>query len=371
MPIYKTNEKKDGQNKYRVRINYQDAQGNAKQLTRIAYGLSEAKELERHLLRELKDEGPVFKITFQELFDEYTKAKKHEVRESTYEKSKRILKAHVLPHLKDVRLDKLTVQILQSWKLEIEKLGLMLSTRQNIYKEFRTMLNYAVKMEYLPRNPLVKLGNFKGEYAQINKVNFYTVDEFKLFIAQALGHAQTRGYFDYYVFFAIAFYTGMRKGEIHALRWTDIQDEFISVSKSINQKSKGGDKETPPKNKSSIRTLQLPVPLISILNEHRERCSAKYNDFADSYFICGGTRSLRDTSVENMNKKYAKAAKIKKIRIHDFRHSHASVLINSGINILEISRRLGHAKIEETLNTYSHLYPKEEERAVEILNKIT
>ena len=64
------------------------------------------------------------------------------------------------------------------------------------------------------------------------------------------------------------------------------------------------------------------------------------------------------------------AAGVKAIRVHDFRHSHASLLANEGINIQEIARRLGHAKISMTWDTYSHLYPREEERAVKILNNI-
>ncbi len=79
---------------------------------------------------------------------------------------------------------------------------------------------------------------------------------------------------------------------------------------------------------------------------------------------------MRDTTLENRNAQYASRAGVKKIRIHDFRHSHASLLANEGINIQEIARRLGHSNIEITWNTYSHLYPREEERAVEILNKI-
>ena len=66
----------------------------------------------------------------------------------------------------------------------------------------------------------------------------------------------------------------------------------------------------------------------------------------------------------------AAAAGLKAIRIHDFRHTHASLLVNEGINIQEIARRLGHSKIEITWNTYSHLYPREEDRAIAILNKI-
>lgn len=127
--------------------------------------------------------------------------------------------------------------------------------------------------------------------------------------------------------------------------------------------------ETPPKNQSSIRTIQMPIPLIDILNEHKNRYAA-IDRFTDDFRICGGTRPLRDTSVEKANLRFSKLAGVKKIRIHDFRHSHAFVLVNNGINIQEVARRLDHSNIEITWNTYSHLYPKEEERATEILNKI-
>ncbi|MGN0148785.1 MAG: tyrosine-type recombinase/integrase [Clostridia bacterium] len=86
--------------------------------------------------------------------------------------------------------------------------------------------------------------------------------------------------------------------------------------------------------------------------------------------MCGGIQCIRDTSVENRNKSYAEKAGLKKIRIHDFRHSHASYLANNGINIQEIARRLGHSKVDITWNTYSHLYPKEEDRAVAVLENI-
>ena len=95
--------------------------------------------------------------------------------------------------------------------------------------------------------------------------------------------------------------------------------------------------------------------------------NSRYNE---DWKVCGGIRCLRDTSIENKNKAFAEAAGLPHIRIHDFRHSHASLLCNEGINIQEIARRLGHSKIEMTWNTYSHLYPREEERAVQILNQI-
>ena len=375
MPIYKMNGKKDGKQKYRVRVNYTDRLGKAKQIDRVAYGLDEAKQLERELNYQLKQETPTAKMTVQDLYDEYIEVKKHEIRETSLDTNERNLKKYVLEPLGDYKLSKLNVAVLQKWKQDMEQKGLSTKTKQNRYGEFRTLLNYAVKMEYIPRNPLLKVGNFKAPFETKKEMQYYTADEFKKFIQKAKEEAiqsENNGYMNkwhYYVFFNIAFYTGLRKGEIHALQWTDIKDGYLSVTKSIAQKLKGGDRITPPKNRSSIRTIQMPEPLTQILNEHYERCKSIIG-FNDGYYITGGERPLRDTSIQNELKKYAKLANVKVIRVHDFRHSHASLLANEGINIQEIARRLGHSKINITWETYSHLYPREEERAINILNKI-
>ena len=113
----------------------------------------------------------------------------------------------------------------------------------------------------------------------------------------------------------------------------------------------------------------MPLPLIEVLNAHKER-KQLLQDFNEDDRICGNGRSLRNGTIDKKNRHYAEVAGLKRIRIHDFRHSHASVLANAGINIQEIARRLGHAKIEETLNTYSHMYAREGEKAVDVFNKI-
>lgn len=371
MPIYKMDGKKDGKQQYRVRINYTDKNGKPKQIDRVAYGSAEAKELERKLNKELKEQTPITSMTVQQLFDEYISVKKHEVRETTLKQTKRVLNTHVLPYLKNVKINKLNNVNLQKWKNEVSEQDLSILTRQNIYGEFRALLNYAVRMEYIPKNCLLNIGNFKEAYFEMkhDKLNYYTADQFKKFISAAKENTETLTDWGYYVFFNIAFYTGMRKGEINALKWSDIDGDIIHVRRSIAQKVKGPDIETPPKNKSSYRDLQMPVPLINILNEHKER-QKQTNGFTDDFRVCGGIQCLRDTSISNKNIQFADKAGLPHIRIHDFRHSHASLLANEGINIQEIARRLGHSKIETTWDTYSHLYPREEERAVNILNKI-
>jgi len=379
MPIHKIEGiKKDGLQKYHVRINYCDDNGVKKQLTRTAWGMEAAKLLERQLDHEIhvKGEKPVKKMTVQELFDEYTEAKQYEVRETTLDKTKRNFKYYILPMLKDVPIDKLTVKGLQDWKLSMEKRKLSLNSKKQAFSDLRAMLNYAIKMEYLSKNPLSIVGNFKDKEFIKQSMTIYTAEEFPQFISAARKVAIEReekqknfSEWDYYVFFNIAFYTGLRKGEIYALKWSDIDGAFLSVTRSITQRLKGGDRETPPKNKSSVRTLQMPQPLRQVLAEHRKRQETQDN-FTEDYRICGGVNSPRNSSIQRRNERYAAMAGLEVIRIHDFRHSHVSVLANEGINIQEIARRLGHARIEMTWNTYSHLYPREEERAVDVLDKI-
>lgn len=85
-------------------------------------------------------------------------------------------------------------------------------------------------------------------------------------------------------------------------------------------------------------------------------------------YICGTNKPLRVLRIQKRNVEFSQLAGVKTIRIHNLRHSHASLLANEGINIQEVVRRLGHSDVE---NTYSHLYPREEERAVAIIDKIT
>lgn len=374
MPIYKMSDKngklikKDGKQKYRIIVSYTDSYGKHRQMERKAFGNDEAKQVERELALKLQQKSiATTNFTLDQLYNDYINSKKNEVRETTLDKSKRMLKRYVITEdFCKTKIENINIQWLQKWKQFIEDKNLSIRTRKNIYSEFRTMLNYAVKMEYLPTNPILKIGNFKAPLELPEEMQYYTPEEFIKYISAARKSEQ----WNYYVFFNIAFYMGMRKGEINALQWTDIKENYISITKSIAQKLKGEDRITPPKNRSSVREIEIPKPLIDVLDEHYKRCQS-IEGFNDSFLICGGLKALRDSTLQNMNKHFAKEAGVKYIRIHDFRHSHASLLANEGINIQEIARRLGHSNANITLKTYSHLYPRENERAITILNKIT
>lgn len=378
MPIYKATGKKDGLQRYRVVVSYVDeVTGKYKQIERTAYGKDNAKLMELKLKTMTSDKS-LDKMTVSLLFDEYLTSKKSEVRQTTLDKSRRILQGYVINNdIGKYKLSKLTPRAIQNWKNSIESTELAIKTKKNIFSEFRALLNYALKMEYIQKNPLVTVGNFKDVNftKPSDTIHYYTSEQFLQFISAAKKNCEesdSLSEWGYYVFFMIAFYTGMRKGEINALRWEDVEENIIHVKRSVSQKIKGVSAlETPPKNKSSYRDLQAPQPLIEVLQEHKEKQRKLFKkNFQESFRICGADGYLSDTAISNHNIRYANLAELPHITVHDFRHSHASLLANNGINIQEIARRLGHSNIEITWNTYSHLYPREEERAVEILNKI-
>ena len=297
MPIYKTSEKnKNGQTKYKVRVHYTDSQGNHKQFTRTVFGKAEAKELEQKLIQETQEIKTGADLTLDAINTEYLAALKPEIRFSTYDRKVVIWDNHIAPYLKNYTLRQLTPKLLTSWKLWMEEKPLALQTKRNVFAQLKSTLNFAVKMEYIEKNPITKIDNFKDSMHQDKEIQFYTPEEFAMYKAAALTRAQQIGNYDYYVFFCIAYYCGFRKGEIHALRWNCYKDNSLSVKKSISQKLKGQDMETPPKNKSSIRTIKVPTPLVQILSEQQKRqkdlaqiCGIDWNE---ELFICGMTKPL-------------------------------------------------------------------------------
>lgn len=380
MPVNKderVTKKKNGLFRYRVRVNYIDANGVTQQIERLVWGKAEAEAVEQQLIAEYKDKRvtPLSKMTVMELFERYKEYHAVETRKTSHETVMKGLRLWVLPYLKDHRVDKLKQADFAAWKVELDKKDISLRTKQNAYKSLCSMLNYAVKMEFIPKNYLSVLGNFKDTAVlekPSEKIHYYTAEQFEQFISVAKSDCKTIVDWGYFVFFSIAFLTGARKGEINALKWSDIDGNILHIRRSITQKLKGGDVETAPKNRSSIRDLQLPEPLVAVLNEHKERQrEAAPKHFTEDFRICGGLIPLRDTSIDKRNRKYADMAGLPRIKIHDYRHSHVSLLANEGINIQEVARRLGHSNVQETWNTYCHLYPREEERAVEVLNRIS
>lgn len=370
MSFYKMNKRKDGKELYRVVASFTDAQGNPRRKTKCVAGLQEAKEVDKLLAAEVKEAAAPAFMTIQQLYDEYIAAKKSEVRSSSLMKTKSILANHVLnTELSKIRLSKLSKKQLQDWKNDIAQKDIMVSTKNNAFRELNALLNYAVKLDYISKNPLKDIGRFKDAYftAPGDRIRYYTAEQFNRYITAARANRKYLTDYACYVFFYLAFYTGLRKGELNALKWSDKDGDVLHVRRSISQKA--GYEETPPKNKSSYRDIRLPCGALKVLDEYRAVLRENVQ-YSEDLRLCGGVKPIPDTVLENHNKLYAELAGLPHIRIHDFRHSHATLLINSGVNIMEVARRLGHADVKMTWNTYSHLYPSAESSAIKVLENI-
>lgn len=154
------------------------------------------------------------------------------------QKTDKTILNHVIPYLGNVSSSKLTVPVLQNWKLKIDQKSLSIKTKKNIYSCFNAVLNWGVKLEYLPQNLLKKIGNFKSSGEIKKEMDYYTANEYQKYSAEALRMTRddnSNRMYDYYVFFSIAFYTGLRKGKIHALKWSDVNEKYLTVSRIINQ----------------------------------------------------------------------------------------------------------------------------------------
>ena len=162
--------------------------------------------------------------------------------------------------------------------------------------------------------------------------------------------------------FQILFWTGIRIGELLALTFADVDFEgkTIRINKSY-QRLKGRDIITPPKTPKSNRMVSIPQFLVDDIQDYKE---SLYDPQPDDRVI-----PVAKTFLEKEMIRGVKQSGVKKIRIHDLRHSHASLLIELGFSVKEIAERLGHENVETTLNIYSHLYPDKQDRLAKRLDQ--
>ncbi len=315
---------------------------------------------------EQQEENKLDDLSFYDLWLEYEKYMKVKLKKQSYRKEYNNYKNHILPYFKDYLVKDITAK---------DYLGFMnvIEDNENNYKySFKTslhtcmvsILNYAIKFYDLKDNIASKVGNFNKNKREIKNIDFWTYEEYQKFISVIEDEL-------YKIFFNTLYFTGMRIGEITALNWNDFNGDYLDVNKTLSKELDEEDNYiiNPPKTFKSIRKIKLDNDLIKSLKKLYSR-QKKMIGFNDNWFIFGGKKALAQTTITNRKNKYCKIAEVKKIRLHDFRHSHATLLLSQGVPITVISQRLGHSDIAMTLNTYSHLMKQDEDKAINIINCI-
>lgn len=251
---------------------------------------------------------------------------------------------------------------------KMEQDGAKPSYINKIHATIAKVFIFAMDEELIYMNPMRNVHKIRRPDELLPEMQFWNYAEFSQFI-NGIDRVKDE---EYYVLFTFLYYMGCRKGEALALKWEDVNfvNQVVRINKTITQQLRGCNyKLTPPKTKKSIRSIKMPQAVIQVLKErYDEQC--RIPEFEPCWFVMGGEKPLGLKYIGSKFKDYAIKAGVKVIRIHDLRHSHASLLINNGANIKAISSRLGD-NVDTVLSVYTHLFQETEDELVRIIEKAT
>ena len=282
-------------------------------------------------------------MDFASFWQLYRDDMKERLRENTVRTKDYIVELKVLPYFGNKKIADITAADIRRWQNSIMKQGYSQTYLKTINNQLSAIFNYAVRYYDLPRNPCAQAGSMGRGRA--DEMKFWTQEEFETFIEYVRDKPVP-----YYAFLTL-YWTGIRLGELLALTLADFdaKKKTLSITKSY-QRINGRDVITEPKTTKGKRTITLPDFFVAHLEKYVSRLYGMMPN--DRLFLI--TKSCLE---KEMNRGTALSG-VKKIRLHDLRHSHASLLISKlGVQPKLVSERLGHEKIQTTLDTYSQLYP--------------
>lgn len=263
-------------------------------------------------------------------------------------------------------ISKITTEDIDAlYNLKLEQ-GLSASTVKRIHQLLNIALTQAVKWKRIKFNPAID-----ADPPPVNKeeMQIWSFKEIRAFLDKCNNSR-------YKILFLIAIYTGMRKGEILGLKWSDIdlKKKKIHVQRTLQLIAEEGYIFTTPKTKKSIRQIPIPEFLIEQLlifqkeqENWKNRLGEEYQD--QNLVICTEKGTIQDPrNILRKMKKICEEANVTPIRFHDIRHTHASILISEGVDLVKVSARLGHANAKITMEIYAHLIPNQDDDVADIFH---
>ncbi len=293
------------------------------------------------------------KVKFREFAEDYLyKIYKNKVKPSTFEYTEALLENHIFPYFQDVDIQKVDSFLVHDFMEHKRQEGCSVNNLINILRPLKFILKQAFKQQIIERDIAPLIENPRREKKEMN---VWTIEQANTFLEQT---RESR----YHIVFYLAIYTGMRRGEILGLSWSDINFEkkYIHIKKSL-YKSKSGFQWMEPKTKSSQRFIYMDDDLMKELRRHQLKQKEEkmknrtvYQDKGLVFAKPDGDFTTPNT-VNGVFRWWVKKTDMPEIRFHDLRHTHATILLEMGVNPKVVSERLGHANIQTTLDVYSHV----------------
>nr|WP_243114847.1 site-specific integrase [Oenococcus oeni] len=313
----------------------------------------------------------VKRIKFNELAKEWLTMKAKDVKPSTYKKIEERYKLHIQPYFKGMYLDELTPikaqQFVNGLAAKLVGYTDSLDIVNQVYKK-------AVQYGYVEANPFANVDKPRAKKAPSStSVKFYDVEQLRRFLNSAY-QLYSKDYYSRYLFFRLLAFTGMRKGEALALNWSDVDfsNKTLSISKTVVTVENGEVVSSEPKTKASNRLMTLDDDTVSALAEWKLRqhelykalgyesspCSYVFNSEVNSFISLSRPRAWA--------RAIAKAADLPAIIIHGFRHTYATLAVQSGMDIKQLQYQLGHNDVHTTLQIYAEVTSKQKTETASI-----
>lgn len=353
MPAFKDKKR----NSWYAAFYYTDWTG--KRLKKLKRGFATKKETqdwEKHFLLE---KSANLDMTFGDFWTRYEADIRPQIRENTWKSKKFVVDLKILPDFKDLVMRDITPREVIQWQNEMreatDKDGNPYSGTylRKMQAELSAIFNHAVKCYALPKNSAVIAGPLGEHHA--DEMKFWIKDEYMQFIPSMANKTYS------YMAFELLYWCGIRMGELMALTPADFDfnKNLMSITKSY-QRLGGEAVITKPKTKKSIRVIAMPQVV-----------AQEMKDFLDSIYGIEDNDRIFVISKSYLHHEMDRGVKetgVKRIRIHDLRHSHVSLLIDMGFSAVAIGNRVGHESADITYR-YAHMMPSVQDEMAEALDE--
>lgn len=352
MPVYKDEKNKT----WTVIYRFTDWKGNRKQSTKRGFKTKrEALAWEQNQLKMKKAE---LGMTFDDFIGLYIADKKKRIKENTWSTKEHIIRTKILPYFSKRKLSDIKPKDIIAWQNEMMqgKDGTLYSPvyLKTIHNQLSAIFNHAVRFYGLRENPAAKVGSMGKKKSR--EMLFWTKEEYLKF-AEAIMDKPISFYA-----FEMLYWTGIREGELLALTTADF--DFVKKTVTINKSYQRIHKEdiiTDPKTEKSNRTIKMPDFLAEEMKDFIRQL----------YGISSSDRMFQVTKhfLHHEMERGTQLSGVKRIRIHDLRHSHVSLLIEMGYSAVAIAERVGHESIDITYR-YAHMFPSTQDDMANKLNNL-
>ena len=351
MPVFKN----ENNGTWYVMSRYVNWKGERKQKCKRGFATKrKAQEWER--IFQLQNSSDM-DMNFDAFTELYIRDMKSRLKENTWMTKEHIIRTKILPYFGKLKISEISTKEIIAWQNEMlayrddKRKPYSQTYLKTLHNQLSAIFNHAVRYYELRSNPAAKAGNMGSE--EHKEMLFWTKEEYKKFSFEMMDKPVS------FYAFEMLYWCGVREGELLALTPGDFdfEKQTVTISKSY-QRIKGKDVITDPKTPKSNRVIQMPAFLCE---EMRDYIKSLYGvKPTDRIFTV--TKSYLHREMD----RGAKEAGVKRIRIHDLRHSHISLLIDMGFTALAIADRVGHESIDITYR-YAHLFPT---RQAEMADKL-